>query len=121
MSLCDGTCDSQAQPRSHRSPDGPWKHRRGRSGRTVEEDPRIDIDACVFHGQRRGLCRAGDADGNIASLGRVTQGIGQQVAHRTSEHQAIAFDLTIAFQPEPDALGLSEFLCVRLIEPSLIS
>ena len=85
------------------------------------QDLGIDVGSSVLHGHCRGLCRAGDTDGDVAGLGRVTQGIGQQVAHRTAEHQAIAFDLTIAFQPEPDALGLSEFLCVRLIEPSPIS
>lgn len=85
------------------------------------QDLGIDVGSSVLHGHCRGLCRAGDTDGDVAGLGRVTQGIGQQVAHRTAEHQAIAFDLAVSFQLEPDALGLSEFLCVRLIEPSPIS
>ena len=70
------------------------------------QDLGIDVGASVFHGHCRSLCRTGDVNSDISSLGRVAHGIGQQVAHRTAEHEAIAFNLAIAFQLEPDALFL---------------
>lgn len=63
----------------------------------VAEEKRIRLQLKgdgEVEGDRLMFRRAGDTDGDVAGLGRVTQGIGQQVAHRTAQTTTVAVENT---------------------------